>query len=62
MSDLAETALLLEAGFMSAKLNVDINLIGIGDSTYTKNVNSTLSKSKAEVIKTKTRILKKMRL
>ena len=60
ISDLAEAAVLLEAGFMSAKFNVDINLIGIGDTAYTKKINSALSKSKTKALKAKIRILKEV--
>ena len=42
-SDLAEAALLMKAGFSSAKLHVNINLGGISDSAYTKGVRKSLS-------------------
>lgn len=59
VSDLTEAALLLEVGFMSTKLNVDINLAGIKDSTYTKRVKRTLLRRKKIVLRTKKRILKR---
>lgn len=60
-SDLAAAALLLEAGFLSAKANIDINLAGITDKMYTKNVRSSLLKQKIFVQKAKKRIMKKWR-
>ena len=37
-SDVGVAAALLRAGFEGARLNVDVNLSGIGDETYTKAV------------------------
>ena len=41
-SDLVEAALILEAAFLSAKLNVEINLDGIKDIIYTRKVRKAL--------------------
>jgi formiminotetrahydrofolate cyclodeaminase len=60
VSDLAEATLLLEAGFLSAKFNVEINLPGIRDSRYTKKVRLYLSRHKIRVARTKERILRKI--
>jgi formiminotetrahydrofolate cyclodeaminase len=60
ISDLAESALLLEAGFMSAKRNVEINLRGIKDLRYTKKIKKALRKHTAIVLKIKKRILRKI--
>ena len=59
-SDLAEVSLLLEAGFLSAKLNVEINLIGIKDASYAKQVNNFLLRHKIAISKTKKAILNKI--
>lgn len=58
-SDLVEAALLLEAGFLSAKLNVEANLGGIKDKTYTKKIRSSLLSQKIATQKAKKRIIKK---
>lgn len=60
-SDLAEAALILEAGFLSAKLNVDINLKSMKASIYKKKIKSSLSRWGREVVKTKDRIFKKIK-
>lgn len=50
-SDLVEAALILEAAFLSAKLNVEINLDGIKDIIYTRKVRKALSRLSASVPK-----------
>lgn len=58
-SDLLEAAVLSEAGFLSAKLNVEVNLRGIKDAAFKKKIKGILAKQKSAVLKTKSRILKK---
>ena len=60
LSDLAEAALLLEAGFLSAKLNIEINLAGIKDAVYTKKIRNSVQRRKTAAQKTKSGILKKI--
>ena len=62
ISDLAEAALLMEAGFLSAKLNVDINLAGIKNKRYTKKVRNLLRRQASAVSKAKSQILKKLKV
>ena len=59
-SDLAEAALLLEAGFLSAKLNVEINLGGIKDIAYTRRVRKSLSKSRMSALKARRKVAKRI--
>lgn len=56
ISDLALGALLIEAGFYSAKVNVEINARGIKDSTYVRKINGVLLKRKSAVVKRKKKI------
>ena len=57
-SDLREAAVLLEAGFLSAKLNVEINLDGIKDAQYGRKIRRLLLKQGMAVQKVRKRILK----
>ena len=59
-SDLAEAALLLEAAFLSAKFNVDINLGGIKDVVYTRKVRRSLTKQRISVLRTKRKVLNRI--
>ena len=61
VSDLAEAAILLEAGFLAAKFNVEINLGGIKDVVYTRKVRSSLSKSRMSIPKMKRKVLNRIR-
>ena len=60
VSDLAESALLMEAGFLSAKFNVDINLAGVKNKRYTNEVRKLLRKQVNAASKAKSQILKKL--
>ena len=61
VSDLAEAAILMEAGFLSAKANVDINLKEIKDAQYTKSLRNYLSNLSRSVLNTKNKVLKQWR-
>lgn len=58
ISDLVLGALLIEAGFYSAKVNVEINIPGIKDPLYIRKVKGILLKRKRAAAKTKKRIAK----
>ena len=59
LSDLAEAAILMEAAFLSAKANVDINLLSIKDAGYKKKTRKRLLKYKNSVLKAKRKVLKR---
>ena len=59
-SDLAEAVLLLEAAFLSAKFNVDINLGGIKDVAYTRRVRRFLTKQRISVLRRKRKVLNRI--
>ncbi|MBL7071205.1 MAG: cyclodeaminase/cyclohydrolase family protein [Candidatus Omnitrophica bacterium] len=58
--DLVEAAVLLEAGFLSASLNAEINLGGVKDKSYARKVRNTILKQKKSVRKIKADVLKKI--
>jgi methenyltetrahydrofolate cyclohydrolase len=60
-SDLAEAAILMEAGFLSAKANVDMNLKEIKDAQYTKRSRNHLSNLAGSVSMAKNKVLKQWR-
>jgi len=56
ISDVAEAALLLEAAFLSAKLNVEINLRSIGSADYKNKIRSALRRDERNMLKAKKRV------
>ena len=58
-TDIVEAVLFLEAGFLSAKLNAEINLGGIKDEACARKVRLSLSRRKNSIKNIKKRILKK---
>ena len=58
-SDLTEAILLLEAAFLSARLNVEVNFCGIENKIYVKKTRAFLSKKALSISKAKKKIIKK---
>jgi methenyltetrahydrofolate cyclohydrolase len=56
-SDLAEAAVLLEAAFISARMNVDINLKSLKDTAHAADVNAKLDKMARTVCENKKEIM-----
>lgn len=59
-SDLKEAAIILEAGFFSAELNVEANLKGIADAEHKRKIKRLLLKQKTLVTRNKKEILDKI--
>jgi len=59
VSDLWEAALLLDAAFLSAELNVEINIHGVRDTAYIKKIHNELSRYKIVVSKIKKKIFQR---
>lgn len=58
ITDLIEAAILMEAGFLSAEANVQVNLGGIKNTAYTRAARSSLSRLRASSVKSKRRVLR----
>lgn len=59
MSDVIESAILLESAFFSAKLNVEINLLSIEDASYKKKIKSALDKAEEKAVNSKKAALRR---
>ena len=61
-SDLAEAAILMEAAFAAAELNVDINIKAVKGAGYVKKIRRTLLREKRRTLNLKKAVLRSARL
>ena len=60
-SDVAESVILMEAGFLSACLNIGVNLAGIKSSSYLRKAKNTILKNQSAIRNAKRKTFKKLK-